>query len=592
MLGDVDLYALNRPASYTFLTETGQVLGHSGARVGDRVQLRELPPYLPAAFLAAEDRRFYSHPGVDIMGMVRATIANIKAGRIVAGGSTISQQTAKILALTGERTLGRKFREFGYAWGLERKLSKDELLTLYLNRIYLGSGTYGVDAAARLYFGKSARNVSLAEAAMLAGLTRAPSTYSPRSNLEAAQKRAKLVLAAMMETGAISAAQQEYAVSHPATLTPSALHEDAYGYVFDMVATETRAVSLDARGDLVVVTTLDPKLQNAVSKTATVLVDEAAKGANASQLAIVAMAPDGAIRALIGGRDYHESQFNRATQARRQPGSAFKPLVYMAALEAGYRPYRQLYDGPININGYRPHNYGLGYRGDVTMAVGLADSINTVAVRLLRYVGISNVIRTARRFGIESSLRAHASLALGTSELTPLELTSAYAVFASGGLAAKPYSVLEVRTASGTTVYKRSPGAAERVVAPKLAMDMDRMLYGAVAYGTGHRAVLEGHRVSGKTGTTSAYRDAWFIGYSENLVAGVWVGNDDFSPMKGVTGGSLPAQIWHNFMSDRLDTLRPSLFDRAAPNFATATVAERNPAGLMADRHVSAAPNS
>jgi len=570
LLGDIDLYSLNRPPSYTFVSEAGDVLGRAGAQVGERLALRDLPAYLPAAFLAAEDRRFYSHNGIDVFGFFRAALANIDAGKIVAGGSTITQQTAKLLFLNSDRTMARKLRELGATWELERRFSKDDILALYLNRIYLGSGAYGVDAAARTYFNKSARDVTLSEAAMLAGLTRAPSFLSPRRDLVAARTRANVVLAAMVKANMISDTEALSAQAHSATLVDN--HEATQrNYIFDMAAAEARTLSMDAGGDLLVVTTIDPRLQHEAVKAADLIMAEKEKASRASQLALVSMSPDGAIRAMVGGRDYAESQFNRATQARRQPGSAFKPFVYLTALENGYTPSRRINSGPVNINGYRPKNSGSYGARFLSMATALAYSVNTAAVRVADTVGVKNVIATAQRLGIHSPLRKDASLALGSSEVTPLELVGSYAVFAAKGAAVKPYSVVEMRTQSGTVIYRHPTGDAPQIIAPKQAAMMDQMLYGAVAWGTGHRAKLPGHRVAGKTGTSSEYRDAWFVGYTENLVTGIWVGNDDYSPMNRVTGGTLPAQIWRSFMGEALrdDKLRPALVADASKPMRT-----------------------
>jgi penicillin-binding protein 1A len=547
-----DLYAANRPIAFTFLDANGDEIGHRGALVGDRLTLEDMPAYLPAAFIAMEDRRFYDHYGIDIRGLVRATLTNLHAGHVVAGGSTITQQTAKIVFLTPTRTLGRKFDEMFDAAKLEKSLSKKQILELYLNRIYLGSGAYGVDGAAHVYFGKSARNVTIAEAAMLATLTRAPTAFSPRRDLDAAQTRANLVLRAMVETGAITQAQSDDARANPAQMSDNSI-TDARNYFLDTAADEaTRLVAGSGQlhtSDLIVHTTLEPRLQEAARHAVAKTLNARGAKVHASEAAVVLMKPDGAVSALIGGRDYDESVFNRATQARRQPGSAFKPFVYLAAIENGISPWDVRDDGPVDIDGWTPTNFGGRSYGTVTLADALAHSINTITAGLAQEVGITTVIDAAHRCGITSQLDPNASLALGTSEVTPIELTTAYAAFASGGVRVWPYYVTEVDDPQKNVLYKRTPSPEERVIASHVDRDLTTMLAGVITGGTGRGAALSGHQAAGKTGTTQDYHDAWFVGFTTDYVAGVWVGNDDSSPMKTVTGGSLPAAIWKDVMT-------------------------------------------
>jgi penicillin-binding protein 1A len=547
-----DLYAANRPIAFTFLDADGNEIGHRGALVGDRLTLDEMPPYLPAAFIAMEDRRFYDHYGIDIRGLVRAAITNFHAGHVVAGGSTITQQTAKIVFLTPTRTYGRKFTEMFDAAKLEKSLTKKQILELYLNRIYLGSGAYGVDGAAHVYFGKSARNVTVAEAAMLATLTRAPTAFSPRKDLDAAQTRANLVLRAMVETGAITQAQADDARANPAQMSDHSI-TDARNYFLDTAADEaTRLVAGSGQlhtSDLIVHTTLEPRLQEAARHAVAKTLNARGAKVHASEAAVVLMKPDGAVSALIGGRDYDESVFNRATQARRQPGSAFKPFVYLAAIENGISPWDVRDDGPVDIDGWTPTNFGGRTYGTVTLAEALAHSINTITAGLAQEVGITTVVDAAHRCGITSQLDPNASLALGTSEVTPIELTTAYATFASGGIRVWPYYVTEVDDPSKHVLYQRTPPPQERVIASHVDRDLTTMLAGVVTGGTGRGAALSGHQAAGKTGTTQDYHDAWFVGFTTDYVAGVWVGNDDSSPMKTVTGGSLPATIWKDVMT-------------------------------------------
>ncbi len=562
-----DLYALNRPPAFTFLDKDGNRIGHHGPHVGERVMLSELPPYVPAAFLAMEDRQFYEHQGIDPKAIVRALIADWKAGEAVQGGSTITQQLVKILFLTPERTIDRKIREIGGVWTLEEHLTKDQILELYLNRIYLGSGAYGVDGASRVYFGKSARDLTLAEAAMLAALTRAPSAFTPRHDLEAAQLRSKVVLDAMYAAGLIAADDVVAAAANPAVLVePSG--DLSRTYFFDAAAEEVKRLLPYVRGDLTVLTTFDPAMQDMARDTVNAVLERQGETSDASQAALVSLSPDGAIRALIGGRDYAESQFNRVTQATRQPGSSFKPFVYLAALEDGLRPWTPRSGAAINIDGYRPANYGNRNWGMLTLEDALVHSVNTVAVRVGEEVGFDKVAAVAKRLGVNSELSITPSLALGASEVTPLEMTGAFAAIANGGFRATPYSVVEVRNPQGRLVYKRSAAASPRVVSEQLAGYMSDMMREVVRRGTAREADIPGFAVSGKTGTSSSWRDAWFIGYTPQYVTGVWVGNDNFTAMNRITGGMLPSEIWHDFMVGALAPFEPAVEEEQAPAFA------------------------
>jgi penicillin-binding protein 1A len=567
-----DLYALNRPVAFTFLDANGEVVGRRGAAVGERLRLEDMPAYVPAAFVAMEDRRFYEHHAVDPRGIVRAMVANLRSGHMVAGGSSITEQTAKILFTNQARTFTRRWKTLVDAAMLEKSLSKKQILELYLNRIYLGSSAYGVDGAAHIYFGKSARQLTVAEAAMLATLTRAPSVFSPRRDLAAAQQRADVVLGTMVETGAITEEQSKAAHDHPATVVDRATAE-ARNYYLDAARDEALRMALASGqpvgGDLTVRTTLVPKLQDTVRRTAhAVITSKAGVKANAHEAAVVMMKPDGAVVAMIGGVDYTESTFNRATQAHRQPGSAFKPFVYLAALEAGLSPWETREDVPVSINGWTPTNFGGRSYGTLTLADAIAHSVNTIAVAIAQEVGVDTVVEAAKRCGITSKLVANASLALGTSEVTPLELTSAYAVFASGGLRVRPFMVTEVKGPDGRTLFKRKDIPGERVVASHVNRDMTAMLFGVVSHGTGGNAGIWTHEAAGKTGTTQDYHDAWFVGFTADYVTGVWVGNDDATPMKNVTGGTLPAQIWKTVMKVAEEDLPAKSLDRSAPQEA------------------------
>ncbi|HXC56094.1 MAG TPA: PBP1A family penicillin-binding protein [Rhizomicrobium sp.] len=550
-----DLYAVNRPIAFTFLDAAGNEVGHRGAIIGKRLTLEEMPDYLPAAFIAMEDRNFYSHGGFDPRGLARALWTNFRAGHMVQGGSTITQQTVKIVFLSQERTLHRKVEELLEAAALEKALSKKQILELYLNRIYLGSGAYGVDGAAHVYFNKSAKDLTLPEAAMLATLTRAPSAFSPRRDLPKAQARAAIVLRTMVETGAITQAEADAAKASPAVIAEHA-SGDAQNYYFDTAADEAVRVAthdgVAPNVDLIVHTTLEPKIQEAARASAARVIAKSGPKVHASEAAVVVMRPDGAVVALVGGVDYNESTFNRATQAHRQPGSAFKPFVYLAALESGLTPWDQRADEPVNIDGWTPTNFGGRSYGTMTLADALAHSVNTITANLAQEIGVDNVVAAAQRCGIVSPLAQNASLALGTSEVTPLELTRAYAVFAGGGLVVYPYFVTAVEDNGGHLLYTRKapdPDTRERIVASHVNRDLVAMLYGVTTHGTGMSAAVAGHEAGGKTGTTQDFHDAWFVGFTADYVAAAWVGNDDSTPMKGVTGGSLPAQIWHATMT-------------------------------------------
>lgn len=569
-----DLYSINRPIAFTFLDANGNEVGHRGAIVGRRLTLEEMPPYLPAAFIAMEDRTFYTNSGISIRGLIRASIEDLRAHHVVAGGSTITQQTAKIVFTSQERTFARKIQELFETAALNKSLSKKEILELYLNRIYLGSGAYGVDGAAHVYFGKSARNLTVSEAAMLATLTTAPSVFSPRRDLASARVRARRVLDAMVETGAITEAQAEDARAHPASVTDRTA-VDARNYYFDTAADQARDLATvngqPPSVDLIVHTTFQPAIEDAARNAVADKIGTWHRKLHVHQAAVIVMKTDGAVAAMIGGADYDESVFNRAMIAHRQPGSAFKPFVYLAALENGMTPWDVRDDGPVDIDGWSPTNYGGRSYGTVTLMQALAHSINTVTAGIAQEVGITTVVEAAQRCGITSPLGSNPSLALGTSEVTPFELTSAYATFASGGMKVTPYFVTEVDDRAGHVLYHRKPPAPERVIAQHVNRDLMAMLYDVVQEGTGRAANIPGHETAGKTGTTQDYHDAWFIGFTADYVAGVWVGNDDSSPMRNVTGGTLPAQIWNSVMTVAEKGLPSTPLDRSPPEAPTDT---------------------
>jgi penicillin-binding protein 1A len=536
-----------RPPTIQIAGADGSVIATRGEMPGANVALKDLPPYLPKAFIAIEDRRFYSHHGIDPMGIARAAVANILHRGVSQGGSTLTQQLAKNLFLTQERTLQRKLQEAELALWLERKHSKAEILELYLNRVYFGSGAYGVEAAAQRYFGKSARNVTLAEAAMLAGLVKSPSRLAPNRNPDGAEQRAQTVLAAMAEAKFITEAQAQASIGHPSyNVKPAGA--GTVNYVADWIGEVLDDLVGQIDQSVVVETSIDPKLQ-AVAEAA--VIDElAAKSVkfNVTQGALVAMAPDGAVRAMVGGRNYSESQYNRAVTAKRQPGSAFKPFVYLTAIESGLTPETIRQDAPLDVRGWKPENYSHEYLGAVTLTQALAMSLNTVAVRLGLEVGPRNVVRTAHRLGISSKLDANASIALGTSEVSLVELVAAYVPFANGGLGITPHVVNRIRTVEGKVLYMRSADQLGQVIEPRHVSMMNTMMQETLISGTAHKAELPGWTAAGKTGTSQDFRDAWFIGYTSNLVTGVWLGNDDNSPTRKATGGGLPVEIWTRFM--------------------------------------------
>jgi penicillin-binding protein 1A len=542
-----DLTHAGRRPSVTILADDGSVLDTYGDLFGRPLTLRQMPRYLPEAVIATEDRRFYSHFGIDLVGLVRAAVTDLAAGHIVEGGSTITQQLAKNLFLTPARSLGRKIRETLLALWLEHRFTKNEILEIYLNRVYLGAGTYGVDAAAHRYFGKSARRLDLWESAVLAGLLKAPTRFNPIRDQALATARTERVLANMVEAGFITASDAAAAAREGGSPRAVAAPRSGTHFFADWIVTRLADHAALRDRDLVVVTTLDPRLQNAAETAVADTLQRYGRKAAVGQGALVAMSPGGAVRAMVGGADYDASQFNRAVEAERQPGSAFKPFVYLAGLEAGLRPTDHFIDGPIRIGGWQPRDYADQYRGDMTMAEALAQSINTIAVEVALRAGIGNIVAVAHRLGIVSPLLHDPSIALGSDAVNLLELVSAYAPFANGGFGIWPYGITEIRDKHGNILFRRSGGGPGRVVSPQLVGEMNEMLAGVIGHGTGTSAALP-RPVAGKTGTTQDYRDAWFVGYTADLVAGVWLGNDDNKPMKGVTGGSLPAFAWRRFM--------------------------------------------
>ena len=536
-----------RPPSIQIVDMQGRALARRGDLAGEPLPLKEMPGYVPKAFVAIEDRRFYEHYGIDPFGIGRAFVANVLHRAVAQGGSTISQQLAKNLFLTQERTITRKLQEAMLALWLERKFSKTQILEMYLNRVYFGSGAYGIEQASLRYFGKSARQITLAEAALLAGLVKSPSRLAPTRNFDGAEKRAKVVLKAMAELKFITLTTERTALARPPRILAQA-STGSVNYVADWVMDALNDALGHVDEDIVVQTTIDANLQASAEKS---LNDELAQKGDkngVAQGALVAMTPDGAVRALVGGRNYADSQFNRAVAAKRQPGSAFKPFVYLTAVEHGLTPDTVREDKPISVKGWQPENYNHEYFGPVTLTRALALSLNTVSVRLTLELTPMAVVRTAYRLGIASRLEPNASIALGTSEVSMLELVGAYAPFANGGYALIPRVIDKITAANGKVLYARNIQQLGRIIDARYVAMMNSMMAETLTIGTAHKAALPGWPAAGKTGTSQDFRDAWFIGYTAHLVTGVWLGNDDGTPTKHVTGGSLPVEIWSRFM--------------------------------------------
>ena len=542
-----NLLAYDPGSDITLIDVGGHAIARRGNSQGQIVTLDSLPAHVGNAFIAVEDRRFRYHFGIDLWGMARATVANVSARGFVQGGSTISQQLAKNLFLKPERTIKRKVDEAILALYLESRYTKDEILTLYLNRVYFGGGVYGIEAASERFFNKNAGELTLTEAAMLAGSVKAPSRYNPDTSLDAAMSRAGLVLSAMAEQGFIGDTQRNKAAATKPKIALRSATPGA-GYFIDYAVSLVPSFIGKAKERLIVDTTLDLNLQAEAERALAAGISKDGKALSATQGALVSMTLDGAVRALVGGKNYDESQFNRAIDAKRQPGSAFKPFVYLAALENGHRPSDEVFDGPVSIGTWQPANYEGSYEGTITLAHALARSSNSASVQLTNEVGPETVARIAHRLGVAGQLQPVPSLALGTSELSPLDLTTGYAAFANGGEGVIPHLIVRIRTESGKVLYERKGSGLGRVIEPRHEADMVSMMTGTVTEGTGRAASLGARPVAGKTGTSQDYRDAWFVGFTANLITGVWIGNDSGAPMKRATGGGLPARVFKAYM--------------------------------------------
>jgi penicillin-binding protein 1A len=534
----------------TFLDRYGNEIGQRGIIQRDSVPVDEMPDHVIKAVLATEDRRFFEHYGIDVLGLSRAIFENVRANAVVQGGSSLTQQLAKNLFLSNERTLDRKIKEAFLSLWLEANLSKKEILQLYLDRAYMGGGTFGIEAAADFYFGKSVKDLNLAEAAMLAGLFKAPTKYAPHINLPAARARANVVLSNLVDSGFMTEGQVLQARLHPAEIVDRG-EQKSPDYYLDWAFDEVKKIAKPGQHSLVAHTTFDANIQKAAEESVEFHLRQFGKEYNVAEGAVVVIETNGAVRAIVGGRDYGASQFNRATKALRQTGSSFKPYVYATAMEHGFTPDSVVSGGPISWGGWSPHNYNGGSAGNVTLLTAIAKSINTVPVRLAKdYLGIGPIKAMAESFGVESPLESHKTMVLGTSGMTVMDQATGYSVFAQDGLVGSRHGITQLVTRTGEVVYdfaKDAP-APHRVLSEQALKYMNTMLAAVPAIGTARRAQLPNIVVAGKTGTTQSYRDAWFVGFTGNYTAAVWLGNDDFTPTRNMTGGTLPAMVWQRLM--------------------------------------------
>jgi penicillin-binding protein 1A len=581
---------IRRDPQVTYVDRAGAVLGVRGGRFAPPTDLARLPAYVPAAFVAIEDRRFYSHAGFDPLGIARAIVSDLSNGRAKEGASTITQQLARNLFLNADRTMERKAEELMLAMQLEQKYSKRQILALYLSRVYFGAGAYGIEAASERYFDKPAARLTLREAAMLAAVLKSPTNYNPVDNAARSAERTRLVLDAMVETGAITPRERARALAQAPKVWASAPTTPAQ-YFVDWLDGQTRQKIGQPKQDLVVETTLDFRMETAAADTIRATVARH-KAQLVGQAAQVSLDGGGAIRVLVGGTDYAASPFNRAVDAHRQAGSAWKPFVYLAALEAGRTPDTPVVDEPVTINGWSPRNYEDGYLGQITLEQALAHSINTVAARLADEVGRDNVANAAHRAGIQSQINTDPAMALGTTLVTPLEMAQAYASFANGGDRVAAYGIERIRTAEGAVLYQRRPVAPTPAIANPPLGELNQMLRKVLAYGTGAKAAIPGYDLAGKTGTTSDYKDAWFCGYTGGFVTVTWMGRDDAQPMRRVTGGGAPAEAWRGFMTQALKRLpvQPIPYGPPAPPAAAVAPPLAQPAPAPVEPSQAAPP--
>lgn len=535
-----------RQPSTTIIAENGNEIKSFGSVYSEVIRTEELPQYVIDAIVSTEDRRFYQHFGFDIISFTRAMGANILAGRYAQGGSTITQQVAKNLFLTPQKNIRRKIQELLLSFWLEKHFTKEQILTLYLNRVYLGSGTYGIEAASQKYFQKSSRDLNLLEAAIIGGMLKAPSRYNPIASKTRAVERAKVVLQSMLKNNTITQDELKVALKMPIGPKKPAKVEDA-NYFADWVYNEVNDYIGEREQDIYVSTTLDQKLQETATKILEQTI-QANKSRKVSEGAIVIMDKSGAVKAMVGGIDYETSQFNRATQALRQPGSAFKPFVYLTALQNGFRPEDKIMDVPLSINGWRPENADKKSYGEVSLHYALAKSLNLATVNLSQQLSLKEIIENARKMGITTPIQNNPSLVLGTLEVKVIDMAAAYTVIANGGYAVWPHAIKEVYSKDGYQIYQRNENSQVRVLDKNVVQHLHQMLQEVVEIGTGQRAKLSGF-TAGKTGTSQDNRDAWFVGFTDEYIGAIWLGNDDNSPMKGVSGANLPAEIWKKVMS-------------------------------------------
>ena len=553
------LWDANREPAIEYVDRNGKTIAIRGPRYGRAVKIDEMPPHVPRAFIAAEDKRFYEHDGADTQAMARAAWSNVISGETVSGASTITQQLVKNLVLSPEQTLKRKAQEVRLARQLEEKLSKNEILELYLNRVYFGSGFYGLGAASRFYFDKDPKDLTLAEASLLATLPKAPSRLALDNNMEGARQRQTYVLTEMLQAGFITPESAQIALDADVAIAPEPEQDPQFGFVLDAATERANELMPELPDDLVIKLTIDSELQTEISEALETRMTEEAEEAKAGQTAAILMNRQGHVLAMYGGRDYLENQFNRALQARRQPGSAFKPFVYAAALEDGISPYDVRIDQPVTIDDWSPKNFTRAYMGPVTVSEALTDSLNTVAAILAQEATVESVIGVARRFGISADLQPFPSIALGSQEVTLWDLTRAYGPFMTGGRRVDPYLIETIETTRGDVVYERPDYDPAQVYDRELAETMTAMLAQVIRSGTGSAATIGGWPVAGKTGTSQSFRDAWFVGYSAEMLGGIWTGNDDDTPMNEVTGGGLPARLWADMMNIAHDGRSPSI---------------------------------
>jgi penicillin-binding protein 1A len=544
---------IRRDPQITYLDRSGAVIGVRGGRFAPPVDIDRLPAYVPAAFIAIEDRRFYSHDGFDPLGMARALVSDLASGGAKEGASTITQQLARNLFLNDARTVSRKATELVYAVELEQAYSKKQILGLYLSRVYFGSGAYGIEAAAQRYFDRPASRLTVRQTAMLAAIMKSPTEYDPATNPERSAERTRLVLDAMVETGAITARQREKALSETPKVWKTARQESAQ-YFVDWADAQVHRIFPRVTQDIVVETTLDLPLEAAAGDEAKD-VTARFKGRGVEQAALVSLNEEGAVRVLIGGVDYQTGPYDRAVEAHRQPGSAWKPFVYLAALEAGRTPETMVVDEPVTIQGWTPGNYEPEYLGPITLETAFAKSINTVAASLADQVGRDVVAADARRLGITSPINTDPAMALGTTNVTPLEMAQAYDALGNGGQKVEAYGIEQVHVVGGSVIYRHRPAPRPQVVNNPQLSELDEMMRQVITAGTGTAAAIPGKDVAGKTGTTSDFKDAWFCGFTGGITTVVWMGRDDARPMAHIAGGSAPAQLWRAFMTTAIRRL-------------------------------------